>query len=504
MTEKIRDKCFVVMPFGKKPKLDGSGGTYDFDKVYRVIMKRAIQQAGMEAIRADETPGSRIIHTDMFKDLRDRPIVLVDLSLNNPNVFYELGIRHVMSPRGTVLMCCEGQGLPFDVKLSRTLFYKFDGESLDWEEAESVVTRLQAQLEEARRGEDDSPVHLLLDRVLTDSGDASRDSAHAGAWADTHASAARLDRYQQLVAQHWATQGLKLGELRRVARDSAFGTRALGFWALDGELTKKPTRPQLVAIAQDLYDFEQYDLANRVFERLESSSALGFEELLVYASSITEAVKDLGSAKRAIRKVEDALSVLEGQADLADDDTTVCGLAHGYNTLAGLLLWQWHLSASDDDLADAIASLRRADTFHEDARSRVAEYPLGLVALNKLKLMLTLRVQESDNGREDVEGYRQAILGLDPSAVEDPEIVSYTCWYQVITLADAGDEDGADSLAMETARIDAELQRSGKHPSIGRRQYSNLRRFLENWASWLSHPSAIGGIAKILKIFQQP
>lgn len=112
MTNTQVDKCFVVMPFGLKPKNDGSGDIYDFDKVYRVIIQRAILQAGMEPIRADETKGSRMIHTDMFKDLRDRPIVLADLSLYNPNVFYELGIRHVMSPSGTVLICCKGADLP--------------------------------------------------------------------------------------------------------------------------------------------------------------------------------------------------------------------------------------------------------------------------------------------------------------------------------------------------------------------------------------------------------
>src|SRR5262249_23590398 len=118
-------KCFVVMPFGVKP-IPEEGCCYDFDKVYRVIIQRPIRQAGMEPIRADERKGSNLIHTDMFKDLRDQAVVLADLSLHNPNVFYELGIRHVMSPTGTVLMCRAGAELPFDVKLSRVIFYQYD------------------------------------------------------------------------------------------------------------------------------------------------------------------------------------------------------------------------------------------------------------------------------------------------------------------------------------------------------------------------------------------
>ena len=78
------------MPFGKKPLPDGS--TYDFDKVYRVIITRAVQEVGLKPLRADETVGSRLIHSDMFKDLRDRSIVLADLSLEESQCF--LRTRH--------------------------------------------------------------------------------------------------------------------------------------------------------------------------------------------------------------------------------------------------------------------------------------------------------------------------------------------------------------------------------------------------------------------------
>ena len=125
----------------------------------------------MQPLRADETEGSRIVHADMFKDLRDRPVVLVDLSLLNPNVLYELGIRHVMSSTGTVLMANEEtvKKLPFDIALSRTISYRYDGEHLDWDEVERVIPQLQAAIEEARRGTPDSPVYAFLEQVLSPS-----------------------------------------------------------------------------------------------------------------------------------------------------------------------------------------------------------------------------------------------------------------------------------------------------------------------------------------------
>lgn len=92
------DVFFVIMPFGTKQHADGSS-KYDFDKVYRVLIQRAIRESGMTSVRADERVTSAPIHTEMFRDLRDRAVVLADLSLDNPNVFYELGIRHVMSAK---------------------------------------------------------------------------------------------------------------------------------------------------------------------------------------------------------------------------------------------------------------------------------------------------------------------------------------------------------------------------------------------------------------------
>jgi hypothetical protein len=206
------NECFIVMPFGVKVFPDGSGRTYDFDKVYRVLIQRAVREAGMKPIRADERVSSALIHTDMFRDLRDRRVVLADLSLENPNVFYELGIRHVMSSNGTVLMCRKGFALPFDVKLSRVIFYDFDGVSLDWEEVERVLKHLKVALQEARKGLPDSPVHALLESVLRE-----EDGAPRGQWAqgfvESAADGEPLETYQKLVAEYWVEKGAAVADL---------------------------------------------------------------------------------------------------------------------------------------------------------------------------------------------------------------------------------------------------------------------------------------------------
>jgi hypothetical protein len=95
----------------------------------------------------------------MFRALRESRVVLADLSLNNPNVLYEVGIRHTLCAGGTVLMCRAGSELPFDLNFARVIFYRFDGESFDFEEADRLVKQLRLALMKAAQGQRDSPLH---------------------------------------------------------------------------------------------------------------------------------------------------------------------------------------------------------------------------------------------------------------------------------------------------------------------------------------------------------
>jgi hypothetical protein len=88
---------------------------------------------------------------------------VADITGANPNVFYELGIRHAMRPRSTVLVFAEGTVLPFDIALVRGLSYQTDGggEPL---EAEATRRAIADQLIEARANSlDDSPIFQLID-----------------------------------------------------------------------------------------------------------------------------------------------------------------------------------------------------------------------------------------------------------------------------------------------------------------------------------------------------
>lgn len=123
------------MPFGtkavpRKPAQDGQkppeSANVDFNLVYDSLLKPALANANCEPFRADKEPGAGDIRIDMFFELVTADIVLADISALNANVFYELGIRHGVSPRGVFVVHGDwGFSRPFDIAPDRA--FRYDG-----------------------------------------------------------------------------------------------------------------------------------------------------------------------------------------------------------------------------------------------------------------------------------------------------------------------------------------------------------------------------------------
>src|ERR1043166_2493731 len=109
--------AFVAMPFGVKEGID-------FNKVYEDYIKPALEAAGFDVFRADEEMRAGDIRSDMFQELLLADLVVADLSIDNPNVWYELGVRHALRRRGVIQIKCQRQHMPFDVYTDRTLTYQ--------------------------------------------------------------------------------------------------------------------------------------------------------------------------------------------------------------------------------------------------------------------------------------------------------------------------------------------------------------------------------------------
>ena len=109
--------AFVAMPFGIKEQID-------FNRVYGELIKPALEGAGFKVFRADEEMRAGDIRTDMFQELLMADLVVADLSIDNPNVWYELGVRHALRARGVIGIMCRRNYMPFDVYTDRVLTYQ--------------------------------------------------------------------------------------------------------------------------------------------------------------------------------------------------------------------------------------------------------------------------------------------------------------------------------------------------------------------------------------------
>jgi tetratricopeptide (TPR) repeat protein len=121
-----RPHAFVIMPFGQKKSADGQ--LIDFNAIYQDLIKPALEEAGFDPFRADEETVSGDILTDMFQELLLADLAVCDMSIDNANVFYELGVRHAMRKRGVIHIQSGRSYMPFDVFNVRTIPYHTGGD----------------------------------------------------------------------------------------------------------------------------------------------------------------------------------------------------------------------------------------------------------------------------------------------------------------------------------------------------------------------------------------
>jgi tetratricopeptide (TPR) repeat protein len=150
---------FVAVPYGCKQEID-------FDAVYADYLKPALEGAGFEVFRADQERRAGDIRLDMFQELLLADLVVVELTLDNPNVWYELGVRHALRARGVLLVQSERAYQPFDIYTDRKLHYSLKNGRPDPEhlaaDRQALAAMAQATME-SWHGRPISPVFQLLD-----------------------------------------------------------------------------------------------------------------------------------------------------------------------------------------------------------------------------------------------------------------------------------------------------------------------------------------------------
>ncbi len=148
--------CFVIGPIGG----DDTDVRKRSDQMLEHIIRPVVSKCGYSAVRADQMPKPGMITSQVLLQVIEAPLVIADLTDHNPNVFYELGVRH--SFRKPVIQLIQAdQGLPFDVAGLRTIF-------VDHRDLDSVAAcqrELRRHIEDIRSAGDeaDSPISAAVD-----------------------------------------------------------------------------------------------------------------------------------------------------------------------------------------------------------------------------------------------------------------------------------------------------------------------------------------------------
>lgn len=155
MSEK--KKCFVISPIGD----DGSDTRRRADQILRHVISPAAEACGFETVRADQIAEPGLITTQIIQHIIDDPLVIADLTGSNPNVFYELAVRHAIR-KPLVQIIQKNEKIPFDVAGMRTI--PVDHKDLDSVQEAKVEIEKQIKAVLKRKPDEiESPISVSIE-----------------------------------------------------------------------------------------------------------------------------------------------------------------------------------------------------------------------------------------------------------------------------------------------------------------------------------------------------
>lgn len=165
MQAKPTRNCFIVQPFGAQ----GTPENEYFTDLYERSLKPNIQNLGYHVERGDSSPGAGEIMGPIIEHLAKDDLVVADLTMVNPNVFYELGVRHALRGLGTILIMNTGRTahIPFNINHFRVIEFD-DSKFLEMQSRlVEYIKQFEARLL-SQEGSPDNPVHSALKELPVD------------------------------------------------------------------------------------------------------------------------------------------------------------------------------------------------------------------------------------------------------------------------------------------------------------------------------------------------
>lgn len=133
----MNQECFVIQPISDTK----------FTKRYDDIYKPAIEAAGLKAYRVDLDPTVKIPIEEIESRIKDSVICFADISIDNPNVWYELGYAFA-SGKDVVMVCDESRkDFPFDIRHKNIISYKTESSSDFSNLREKIIEKIKAYIQ---------------------------------------------------------------------------------------------------------------------------------------------------------------------------------------------------------------------------------------------------------------------------------------------------------------------------------------------------------------------
>ena len=197
--QKNENIAFIISQIGA----EGSKDRRRIDGLIRALIRPVLDNFNFRTLPSHEIDESGSIPDQIIECLLSAKLVVCDLTFNNPNVMYELAIRHA-AQLPIVLIAEEGTKIPFDIGDQRTTFFINDPYGI--EDFKPILSKkIEAVLEQKQLN---NPVSRVIDYSIINRPDSNSDQ----------------DNPQQFIATQLSDLRKMMNESLQIVKNTNFGS----------------------------------------------------------------------------------------------------------------------------------------------------------------------------------------------------------------------------------------------------------------------------------------